>query len=136
MARRAADLTGEEVAFLTERHLGTLTTLRADGTPHVVAIAFTVDLEAGVVRIITSDGGQKVRNIEGGGRAAVCQVDGPRWLTLEGPAVVTRDSERIADAVAAFEARYHPARENPGRVAIEITVRRVLGPVARRPRQV
>ncbi|MFH2071620.1 MAG: TIGR03618 family F420-dependent PPOX class oxidoreductase [Actinomycetota bacterium] len=136
MARRAADLTGEEVAFLTERHLGTLTTLRADGTPHVVAIAFTVDLEAGVVRIITSDGGQKVRNIEGGGRAAVCQVDGPRWLTLEGPAVVTRDSERIGAAVTGFEARYHPARENPERVAIEITVRRVLGPVARRPRQV
>ena len=127
MPRTLADLTDEEMAFLAERHLGSLTTLRADGTPHVVAIAFTADRDAGLVRIIASDGGQKIVNVERTGRAAVCQVDGPRWLSLEGPAVVTRDPGRIARAVADYTKRYRPVRENPERVAIEITVERVLG---------
>lgn len=127
MPRAMADLTPEEIGFLTERHLGTLTTLRADGTPHVVAIAFTVDPGASLVRIITSQGTQKVRNLERKGMATVCQVDGRRWLTLEGSAVVTEDPERVAGAVAAFEERYRPARDNPRRVAVEITVERILG---------
>jgi predicted pyridoxine 5'-phosphate oxidase superfamily flavin-nucleotide-binding protein len=41
-------------AFLAERHLATLTTLRPDGTPHVVAVGFTWDPEAGLVRVITN----------------------------------------------------------------------------------
>ena len=36
MARTVNDLTPDELGFLAERHLGTLTTVRADGTPHVV----------------------------------------------------------------------------------------------------
>lgn len=127
MPRRLHDLTDSEREFLTQRHLGTLTTLRSDGTPHVVAIAFTVHPEEGLVRIISSDGSQKVTNVDRSGRAAVCQVDGPRWLTLEGPATVRRDPESVATAVTAFEGRYRPARENPRRVTIEIEVDRVLG---------
>lgn len=118
-------LTQAQQAFLAERRLASLTTLRADGTPHVVAIAFGYD--SGVVRIITSDASQKVRNVERVGRAAVCQVDGPRWLTLEGPARVRRDPVSVQKAVDAFEARYRPASDNPSRVAIEIDVERVLG---------
>ena len=120
-------LTRDDLAFLRERHLGTLTTLQPDGTPHVVAIAFAFDPAEGLVRIITSDGSQKVRNVERRGYAAVCQVDGPRWLTLTGPAAVTRAADAIERAVATFERRYRPARENPDRVAIEITVEKVLG---------
>lgn len=127
MARPPIELSAEEVVFLTERRLATLSTVRPDGTPHVVAIAFGFDPDQGVVRVITSARSHKVRNIERSGRAAVCQVDGPRWLTLEGPAVVTTDPERVAIAVGAFERRYRPARDNPNRVAIEITVERVLG---------
>lgn len=120
-------LSRDELAFLEERHLATLTTLRPDGSPHVVAIAFAYHPQEGVVRIISPDNTQKVRNIERTGRAAVCQVDGPRWLTLEGPAVVQRDAADIATAVASFEARYRPPRQNPTRVAICIDVDRVLG---------
>lgn len=116
-----------ELAFLVERHIATLTTLRRNGHPHVVAIAFEFDPADGVVRIICNDGGQKVLNVERVGRAVVSQVDGPRWLTLEGAAIVTRDPDKVAVAVTAFERRYRPAAENPNRVAIEITVDRVLG---------
>ncbi len=127
MPRSADSLTAAELGFLAERHLGTLTTLRPDGTPHVVAIAFTY--EDGIVRIITNERSVKVRNVETGGRAAVSQVDGPRWLTLEGQATVSRDPERIAEAVDAFRRRYREPRPNPDRVAIEIHVDRVLGRV-------
>ena len=127
MPRTTADLTDPELEFLGERHLASLTTLRADGSPHVVAIAFSYDRAAGLVRIISSDDTQKVRNIERDPRAAVSQVEGPRWLTLEGAARVLRDEESVRLAVTAFEARYRPVRENPRRVAIEIRVERVVG---------
>lgn len=125
--RNPSDLTTDELRFLTERHLATLTTLRTDNTPHVVAIAFGYDPGSKLVRIISSDRTRKVRNIESNGLAAICQVDGARWLTMEGTAHVVRDPDAIQLAVDAFEARYRPARENPDRVAIEIRVGRVLG---------
>ncbi len=50
--------------FLSERHLATLTTLRGDGSPHVVAVGFTFDPQSRIARVITSDGTVKVRNAE------------------------------------------------------------------------
>jgi len=121
-------LPDDVLAFLRERHLATLTTLRADGSPHVVAIGFTWDDEARLVRMITSGSSQKVRNVEaGGGRAAVCQVAGPAWLTLEGPVHVAREPEQVAEAVRRYAERYRQPRINPERVALVIAVDRVLG---------
>ena len=122
-----AALPDEVLAFLAERHLATLTTLGADGRPHVVAVGFTFDPALGLVRIITNAGSQKAVNAARGGRAAVAQVDGRRWLSLEGPAAVTADPDRVAAAVAAYGTRYRHPGENPNRVALEITVERVLG---------
>jgi PPOX class probable F420-dependent enzyme len=127
MATAPGDLTPEAHAFLRERHLGTLSTVRADGTLHVCAVGFTWDPDGLVVRVITGDGSQKVRNVERSGRAAVGQVDGGRWLSLEGRARVTRDRDEIAGAVARYTERYREPRVNPQRVAIEIVVERVLG---------
>lgn len=122
-----ADVTPEALTFLRQRHLGTLSTTRRDGTLHVCAIGFTWDADAGMVRVITDAGAQKVRNVEATGRAAVAQVDGGRWISLEGPARVTRERAAVADAVARYTARYRPPRSNPDRVVIEIAVERVLG---------
>ena len=119
--------------FLTERHLASLTTLRQDGSPHVIAVGFTFDEEAGVARIITSDGSVKVRNAERlgpdglPGRAAVCQIDGRRWLTLEGIAGVSRVPADVADAERRYSVRYRTPRVNPQRVVLTITVDRLLG---------
>lgn len=118
-------LSDDELSFLAERRVGTLATIRVDGKPHVVAIAFAY--EDGVIRVITSDATQKVRNIENTPWAVVTQVEGRRWLSLEGPAAVRREPEAIREAVTAFERRYRPVSDNPRRVAIEITVERVLG---------
>ncbi len=122
-----ADLAPEAHAFLRERHLGTLSTNRQDGTLHVCAIGFTWDAEAAVVRVITREGSQKVRNVDANRRAAVAQVDGGRWLSLEGEARVVRDAPGVADAVARYTERYQDPRPNPERVAMEIRVTRVLG---------
>ena len=122
-----ADLTPEAHAFLAERHLGTLSTTRRDGTLHVCAVGFTWDADAALVRVITRDGSQKVRNVEAQGRAAVAQVDGGRWLSLEGTARVTREPVAVAEAVARYTERYREPRPSAERVAIEISVARVLG---------
>jgi PPOX class probable F420-dependent enzyme len=119
--------------FLRERHLATLTTLRANGWPHVVAVGFTFDQAASLVRVITSDGSVKVRNAERAsssgyaGRAAVCQVDGRRWLTLEGAAAVSRNHGDVADAERRYGLRYRTPRVNPRRVVLTIKVDRMLG---------
>jgi len=124
-----AALPDKVLAFLTERHLATLTTIGRSGRPHVVAVGFTFDPAERLVRVITGGATQKAVNARQGGRAAVGQVDGGRWLSLEGPVRVSADPDRVAAAVAAYTARYRPPRENPTRVAIEIRVERVLGRV-------
>jgi F420H(2)-dependent biliverdin reductase len=120
-------LTDEVLAFLRERHLATLTTLRADGSPHVVPVGFAYSPDERLVRIISADGSQKVRNAERGGRAAVSQVDGRRWLTLEGPISVRREPDAVAAAEAAYAERYQAPRERDDRVAVEISVDRIIG---------
>lgn len=129
MTSPAPALSEEALAFLQERHLATLTTLRPDGSPHVVAVGFTWDPEAGLARVITFAPSRKARNLRAapGARAAVSQVDGGRWLTLEGPAVVTDDPERVAEGVRRYAERYRPPGERADRVVIEIQVDRVLG---------
>ena len=127
MALDPATLDDAVLTFLSERHLASLTTLRADGSPHVVPVGFGYDAEARIVRIISFAGSQKVVNALRGGRAAVSQVDGGRWLTLEGTVTATDDAERVAAAVAAYAARYREPSERTDRVAIEITVDRILG---------
>lgn len=122
-----AALTPAALEFLNERHLATLTTLRADGSPHVVAVGFTWDDEAGLARVITDGGSRKAAHVRAGSRAAVASVDGPRWMSLEGPASVSDDPERVAEAVRRYAERYRVPRENPTRVVIEIAVERVLG---------
>lgn len=130
MTRTPADLSAEALTFLTDRHLGTLATVRTDGTPHVVAVGFTFDPQASLARVITFDGSQKVRNVERAGYAALTQVDGPRWLTLEGPARVTREPDAVAEAVERYAGRFRQPKPNPRRVAIEVQVTRILGSAA------
>ncbi len=119
--------------FWTERHLCTVTTLRADGSPHVVPMGVALDLEAQVAWAITSATSQKVRNLQSasgpGAAIAVCQVDGARWSTLEGRAVVRSDAAAVEEAVRRYTARYRVPRPNASRVALRIEVTGLLGNV-------
>ncbi|MBA8823340.1 PPOX class probable F420-dependent enzyme [Saccharopolyspora lacisalsi] len=117
--------------FWRERHLCTLTTVRPDGTPHVTPVGATLDVETATARVISSRTSHKVRQVlaagSEGAAVAVCQVDGRRWSTLEGRAVIRDDPEEVADAEERYARRYRTPRPNPRRVVIEISVRKVLG---------
>ncbi len=122
-----ARLTDDALAFLTERHLAMLTTLRADGSPHVVAVGFTFDPETHIARVITNDGSQKSVNAERSKVGVLSQVDGARWLSLEGIAGVNREPDGVREAELRYAQRYRTPKPNPNRVAIEVFVTRVLG---------
>ncbi|MGW2183993.1 pyridoxamine 5'-phosphate oxidase family protein [Streptomyces sp. NPDC001732] len=131
----AVDVTNpgpEYLAFWRARHVCTLTTLRPDGTPHVVPVGVTYDPETGLARVITGKNTRKVANVlaagPDGARVAVCQIHGRHWATLEGRATVRTEPEAVAEAVRRYAERYErtPA-PNPDRVVIEIAVDRALG---------
>jgi PPOX class probable F420-dependent enzyme len=121
----ASPLTEAGLEFVTERHLATLSTVSRTGSLHVVPVGFTwLD---GLVRIITSGDSRKVANVRASGRAAVCQVDGGRWLTLTGPATINDAPDDVQRAEQLYAARYRVPRINPRRVVLEIRVGQVLG---------
>ncbi|GAC56110.1 hypothetical protein GOHSU_03_00040 [Gordonia hirsuta DSM 44140 = NBRC 16056] len=130
MPRTVDDLSPQAHELLGEYHLASLATLRKDGTPHVAAVGFTFDPEAGKARVITFDHSQKVRNVERRGYAALTHVDGPRWLTLEGPARIRREPEQVRDAEERYGRRYREPKPNPQRVVIEVDIARALGSAA------
>ncbi|WP_240777577.1 pyridoxamine 5'-phosphate oxidase family protein [Nonomuraea basaltis] len=114
-------------SFLAEPSVATLTTLRPDGSPHVVAVRFTWDGDAGLARVLTVAASRKARNLAAGGRAALCQVAGFRWVTLEGAATVSDDPRRVTEAARRYTERYgSPPPGPPGRVVIEIAVNRTM----------
>ncbi|MBZ5734651.1 PPOX class F420-dependent oxidoreductase [Nocardioides sp. TRM66260-LWL] len=126
------DLPAPLLDFWTERHLCTLTTLRADGRPHVVPVGVALDPEQECAWVITNPGSVKARHVlrdAGTAEVAACQVDGARWSTLEGTAELRSDAASVARAVERYASRYRQPRENPERVALRLTVRRfVFGP--------
>ncbi|HEX5143627.1 MAG TPA: F420-dependent biliverdin reductase [Mycobacterium sp.] len=127
MPHATTRLTDDALAFLSERHLAMLATLRADGSPHVVAVGFTFDPRTHIARVITTGGSQKAVNAARGAVAVLSQVDGARWLSLEGRASVNTDPDAIRDAELRYAQRYRTPRANPRRVVIEVHIERVLG---------
>jgi PPOX class probable F420-dependent enzyme len=127
MANATTRLTSDALAFLTERHLAMLTTLRADNSPHVVAVGFTFDPKTHIARVITTGGSQKAVNAGERGVAVLSQVDGARWLSREGSATVNNAAAAVRDAELRYAQRYRTPRVNPQRVVIEVQVERVLG---------
>ncbi|NBE95120.1 acyltransferase [Nonomuraea sp. KC401] len=120
-------------AFWQERHLCTIATSRPGGPPHAVPVGATLDLATATARVITSGSSYKARLIArsgpSGALVALTQVDGRRWSTLEGLAVLRTEPEQVADAERRYAARYKPPRPNPSRVVVEIRVTNVLGNV-------
>lgn len=121
----------ELINFLTERHLATLTTLRADGGPQVTPVGVTYEPGAKLARVITWADSYKARTVndDPGQQVAVCQVDGGRWLTIYGKASVTDRPAAVEEAVRRYAERYRQPKERDDRVVIEIQVDRLVGRV-------
>ena len=118
---------------MSERHLATISVPRfGGGAPHVTPVGFTWDGEAGLARVITFAGAVKVRLIEDEGALPVtlCQIDGGRWLSLEGSAVVSAEPQRCAEGLRRYAERYRPASDRGAdRRVIEVAVTRITGRV-------
>jgi PPOX class probable F420-dependent enzyme len=122
-------LEGEHLEFWRERHLCAVTTLRRDGSPHVVPMGVSLGPDADVAWAITSGTSAKVAHLHRDPRIAVNQVDGRRWSTIEGTAEVLEDTAAVEVAVRHYAGRYRQPRENPTRVALRITLTKVIGNV-------
>lgn len=130
MALDPTNLGPEVVDFLTERHLASLTLVGPDGSPHVSAVGFSWDDNTQTARIITFVGAKKVRLIAEHGpvTAALCQIDGGRWLALHGTATVSADPDVNADAELRYAARYRPPGDRGAeRRTIEVAVTSIVG---------
>jgi len=121
-----ADFPPALLEFWTERHLCTLTTLRADGSPHVVPVGVALDLEQSCAWVITFGTSRKAHHVAADPRVAACQVDGGRWSTIEGTAQVLTDPASVQRAMDRYAARYRTPQPNPLRVALRIEVDRFL----------
>lgn len=126
---RSYELVDAHLEFWREKHHCSVTSLKRDGSPHVVPMGIVVDPALGLAFGITSGRSQKVANLRRDPRIAVCQVDRGRWSTIEGRAEVLDDPDSVADAVRRYAQRYRRPRENPERVALRITITRVIGNV-------
>lgn len=119
------------LAFLTERHLATLTTVDPEGGLQVTPVGVTYDPATRLARVITWAGSRKARNVAAahGGQVALCQVDGGRWLTLYGRARLADSPEAVAEGVARYADRYRQPKVRADRVVIEVEVDRIVGRV-------
>ena len=117
-------LNADGLAFLHERHLAVLSTLGTGGRIHAVPVGFTVD--QGLIRVITSVSSQKVRNVQRDPTCSLTQVDGRRWITVQGDAEVVSGAGDVAAAEALYEARYRRPRPNPERVVLLVRATRIL----------
>ena len=120
-------LTATQIDFVRENILATLTTLRADGSPHVVPVGFTYDPDQNLVRVITFAKSMKARHAAQGGRAVVSQVDRGRWITIEGSVHLRTEADIVAQAVEAYAGRYRQPKVREDRVVIEILIDKVMG---------
>src|SRR4029450_7470202 len=120
MAKATTRLTNDALAFLTERHLAMLATLRTDNSPHVVAVGFTFDPKTHIARVITTGGSQKAVNAQERGVAGLGQGEGARWRAVEGKSTVNSETEAVRDAELRYAQRYRTPRVNPKRVVIEV----------------
>lgn len=122
-------LTPTQIEFVRENILATLTTLRADGSPHVVPVGFTYNQDQNLVRVITFAKSMKARHAAQGGRAVVSQVDRGRWITIEGKVRLRTEADIVAQAVEAYAGRYRQPKVREDRVVIEIIIDKVMGRV-------
>ena len=85
----------DQLAFVTERHLATLSTLRPDGSPHVVPVGFRLGREENAIEVggHAIRGSKKWRDLEADARVAVVIDDleqvnpwTPRGLEIRGRA--------------------------------------------------
>ncbi len=78
-------------AFVAERNLGSLATIKRDGRPQLSNVSYTYDAESGLVRISLTDNRAKIYNLRRDPRASmlVQSTDGWTYAVVEGDMQLT-----------------------------------------------
>jgi PPOX class probable F420-dependent enzyme len=126
-----AQLTDKQRQFIAENpYVGTVTTLRQDGSPHNTIV--WVDTENGVVTFNTAVGRAKERHLREDPRAAITIVDPEnayQWVSISGPVQLTTEGadEQIDHLAKKYLGKDEYPWRNPEeqRVSVKITPEKV-----------
>ena len=121
-----AKLSEKQKQFLEQPFVGTVTTLREDGSPHSTVV--WVDVDDGVVSFNTALGRAKPKHLERDPRAGLLVVDPNdvyKWISVDGRAELTTDG---ADAqIDKLAKKYLGADEypyrNPDETRVQVRIR-------------
>ena len=125
-----AQLTATERAFLENAFVGTITDLRADGSPHTTVV--WVDVDDDGVSFNTAHGRAKPRYIAADARVSLSVVDPGdpyRWISVDGTAELVDDGadEQIDRLAKKYLGRdsYPFHAQDEQRVTVRITPTRI-----------
>jgi PPOX class probable F420-dependent enzyme len=119
--------------FLEQSRHCVMGTINRDGTPQLTVMWY--ELVGDVVVLNMSRGLVKERNLRRDPRMAVCVTDGPRYVTLSGPAEIVEDRDVQRAEVNRMAVRYRGARlaathwdtiAHMDRLGIHVRVERVM----------
>ena len=123
------------VAILTGSNLGTLATIRRDGSPQLSNVNYCFDVERELIRISLTDGRAKVANMRRDGRASLFVNAASGWhfavadATVELSAVAaSRDDATVEELIEVYRlvaGKEHPDWDDYRRAMVED--RRLVG---------
>jgi PPOX class probable F420-dependent enzyme len=118
-------LTDEQREFLANPYVGTVTTLRSDGSPHNTVV--WVDVDGDTVLFNTAEGRAKPRHLRRDPRVALTVVDPQnpfRWLSVSGTAELTQDgaAEHIDRLSKKYTGRDVYANHDPDHPRLKVTI--------------
>ena len=113
--------------FLSTRAFGALNSIDDTKNIHTAVVGFHFDMTKNTIHIISQKNSKKVKNIIQNNNVSLSQIRENKWLSFIGTATIKYDEESIKNATDAYTIRYEKPSENPDRVAIEISVKKILG---------
>ena len=113
--------------FLSTKAFGALNSVDTKSNIHTAVVGFHFSKNENKIRIISQKDSKKIKNIEQNNRVSISQIRENKWLSFIGTATIKYDEVSIQEAIDAYTSRYQEPSENPGRVAIEIVVEKILG---------
>jgi F420H(2)-dependent biliverdin reductase len=120
------------LAFLQQRCFASLTTIRpGDGGLHAALVGFTYVSKTAEAFLILRGSGVKQANLraaDGPSSVVLCQINGGKWLSLEGLLTVHDNDDMRATALAHYRKRYgEGVAAHPTRLAGVLQVTRMYG---------
>ncbi|HEX5596186.1 MAG TPA: pyridoxamine 5'-phosphate oxidase family protein [Micromonosporaceae bacterium] len=118
----------EYLEFLTVPRIASMALALRDGRIHQTPVKMALDIGSGLAVVLTSSKSVKARRIRGAGglaRVALGEHSSTLWVTLEGPATVVADSERVEWARDVYARRFG-RRSTWGDCVVQVCVENVL----------